>query len=231
MRYSSSENGRSMIEMLGVLAIVGILSTGAISGYSKAMLKHKTNKTVELITQMSMGIKTAFSTQKNYSGSGNIDTLNKLGIIPSNIIKEERINLNNTPGLGNGGGRGGRIGIGTGLGNPNTQIADRIVNTCSNPFNGEIEVVEADKKETDDQKAFIVRATNLPTEACSTLVSLIWSNSDESLVSVGINTEDDMQSPECESSDTLFCGDEDVSVAEIISACNNNTNNVAFKFY
>ena len=33
--------GRSMIEMLGVLAIVGVLSVGGIAGYSKAMEKYK----------------------------------------------------------------------------------------------------------------------------------------------------------------------------------------------
>lgn len=37
----SEECGRSMIEMLGVLAIVGILSVGGIAGFSKAMMKHK----------------------------------------------------------------------------------------------------------------------------------------------------------------------------------------------
>ena len=30
--------GRSMVEMLGVLAIIGVLSVGAIAGYSKAMM-------------------------------------------------------------------------------------------------------------------------------------------------------------------------------------------------
>lgn len=38
------ELGRSMVEMLGVLAIIGVLSVGAISGYSKAMFKYKLNK-------------------------------------------------------------------------------------------------------------------------------------------------------------------------------------------
>ncbi len=36
--------GRSMVEMLGVLAIIGVLSVGAIAGYSKAMMKYKLNK-------------------------------------------------------------------------------------------------------------------------------------------------------------------------------------------
>ena len=44
-----SENGRSMVEMLGVLAIIGVLSVGAIAGYSKAMMKYKLNKHAEAI--------------------------------------------------------------------------------------------------------------------------------------------------------------------------------------
>ncbi len=39
--------GRSMIEMLGVLAIIAVLSVGGIAGYSKAMTKYKVNKTIE----------------------------------------------------------------------------------------------------------------------------------------------------------------------------------------
>ncbi|MBO5284991.1 MAG: type II secretion system protein [Alphaproteobacteria bacterium] len=39
-----------MIEMLGVLAIVGILSVGAIAGFQKAMRKHKINKLTEQYT-------------------------------------------------------------------------------------------------------------------------------------------------------------------------------------
>jgi len=38
-----NQNGRSMIEMLGVLAIIGVLSVGGIAGYSKAMTKYRIN--------------------------------------------------------------------------------------------------------------------------------------------------------------------------------------------
>ena len=41
--------GRSMVEMLGVLAIIGVLSVGAIAGYSKAMMKYKLNKHAEAV--------------------------------------------------------------------------------------------------------------------------------------------------------------------------------------
>ena len=45
-----NQRGRSMVEMLGVLAIVGVLSVGAIAGYSKAMFKYKMNKTMDIIS-------------------------------------------------------------------------------------------------------------------------------------------------------------------------------------
>ena len=38
---SVQQSGRSMIEMLGVLAIIGVLSVGGIAGYSKAMTKYR----------------------------------------------------------------------------------------------------------------------------------------------------------------------------------------------
>ena len=43
-QVETAQCGRSMIEMLGVLAIVGVLSVGSIAGYSKAMFKYKMNK-------------------------------------------------------------------------------------------------------------------------------------------------------------------------------------------
>ena len=45
-RNDACSVGRSMIEMLGVLAIIGVLSVGGIAGYSKAMEKFKVNKAI-----------------------------------------------------------------------------------------------------------------------------------------------------------------------------------------
>ena len=44
-RYSgkSAQTGRSMLEMLGVLAIIGVLSVGAVMGFRQAMNRHKAN--------------------------------------------------------------------------------------------------------------------------------------------------------------------------------------------
>ena len=69
-----NESGRSMIEMLGVLAIIGVLSVGGIAGYTKAMAQHKINKTVEQITQIVGNIRTLYFSQKDYDSlkcSGN----------------------------------------------------------------------------------------------------------------------------------------------------------------
>ena len=39
--HKNLENGRSMIEMLGVLAIIAVLTVGGIAGYSKALEQYK----------------------------------------------------------------------------------------------------------------------------------------------------------------------------------------------
>ena len=41
---NGEEQGRSMVEMLGVLAVVGVLSVGGIAGYTYAMNKHYANE-------------------------------------------------------------------------------------------------------------------------------------------------------------------------------------------
>ncbi len=51
-----SQSGRSIIEMLGVLAIIGVLSIGGIAGYSKAMEKWKINKTIEEYSALMTGL-------------------------------------------------------------------------------------------------------------------------------------------------------------------------------
>ena len=45
-----NEYGRSVVEMLGVLAIIGVLPTGGLVGYNKAMHKYKVQKSISYIT-------------------------------------------------------------------------------------------------------------------------------------------------------------------------------------
>ena len=64
----TSQNGRSMVEMLGVLAIIGVLSVGGIAGYSAAMRKYRANV---LLNQAS--IAAADIAGQIASGSPNLD--------------------------------------------------------------------------------------------------------------------------------------------------------------
>ena len=77
-----NENGRSMVEMLGVLAIIGVLSAGGLAGYSKAMFKHKLNSTMDQITMLVTNIRTMYGTQGNYDGLSGTAAIN-LGIVPA----------------------------------------------------------------------------------------------------------------------------------------------------
>ena len=49
--FIKQELGRSMVEMLGVLAIIGVLSIGGILGYTIAMTRHRTNEILNGVLQ------------------------------------------------------------------------------------------------------------------------------------------------------------------------------------
>ena len=77
-----------MIEMLGVLAIIGVLSVGGIAGYSKAMEKIHVNKIVNMISDISTTIRTAYISQKTYDNFGSDEFIENgikvqdLGLLP-----------------------------------------------------------------------------------------------------------------------------------------------------
>ena len=84
--------GRSMVEMLGVLAIIGILSVGAIAGYSKAMMKYKLNIASDEITQL---IHTIYAYSDKFKGIPDnklIFYFEKLNLIP-NHMKVNNVNI------------------------------------------------------------------------------------------------------------------------------------------
>lgn len=91
----NDEKGRSMVEMLGVLAIIGVLSVGGISGYSKAMAKFKLTKAQDQITMLLMNIRTAYATSPSYDGLNN-KIATSFNIAPSDMV------TNSTTGAMNG---------------------------------------------------------------------------------------------------------------------------------
>ena len=54
MKFKKSQSGRSMVEMLGVLAIIGVLSVGGIAGYSLSMRRHRANQVVDYISKFAL---------------------------------------------------------------------------------------------------------------------------------------------------------------------------------
>ena len=82
----NTQYGRSMVEMLGVLAIIGVLSVGAIAGYGKAMMKYKLNKQSEQISWL-LNVMYRYKSEfgKNPSLQSLVPYFIKLGEIPENM--------------------------------------------------------------------------------------------------------------------------------------------------
>ena len=83
--YKSEQSGRSMVEMLGVLAIIGVLSVGGIAGYSKAMAKFKLSKAMDQVSMLVANIRTLYSGQRSYSGLSNANAI-AFGVVPSEMV-------------------------------------------------------------------------------------------------------------------------------------------------
>ena len=80
--------GRSMVEMLGVLAIIGVLSVGAIAGYSKAMMKYKLNQHAVAVNML---INNVLSIKDKLEHGGDNSTyynqlLYKMNLLPDGIV-------------------------------------------------------------------------------------------------------------------------------------------------
>ena len=89
--------GRSMIEMLGVLAIIGVLSVGGIAGYSKAMEKYKINKTIEQFNYLIQGMLEHTDSLRDKSNSsrqyGLVDVVQALNLVPETWERVNHIRL------------------------------------------------------------------------------------------------------------------------------------------
>ncbi len=66
----NNQSGRSMVEMLGVLAIIGVLSIGGVAGYAMAMQKFRTNQAIEAVQLIMTETRTLFGAQESYDGLG-----------------------------------------------------------------------------------------------------------------------------------------------------------------
>lgn len=81
MKY---ESGRSMIEMLGVLAIMGVLTVGAIGMISTAMRTQKRNTVNEEVLQIVTGVRQLLGEYDDFSNINNATIFGAIGISPKN---------------------------------------------------------------------------------------------------------------------------------------------------
>ncbi len=84
--------GRSMVEMLGVLAIIGVLSVGAMSGYSKAMFRYKLNRQAEAFSMLlNNAIQIKPELERAFTGSKfGVNFFNKLHLIPDGMTYDAK---------------------------------------------------------------------------------------------------------------------------------------------
>lgn len=64
--FKKKESGRSMVEMLGVLAIIGVLSIGGVAGYRYAMVKIFENDVRHLFARIYQAIQSASLNPNTY---------------------------------------------------------------------------------------------------------------------------------------------------------------------
>ena len=71
--FKINELGRSMVEMLGVLAVIGVLSIGAIQGYKYAFNKYNANETINELNLRANDISQRMERLIELNHVGNID--------------------------------------------------------------------------------------------------------------------------------------------------------------
>lgn len=153
--YKKLESGRSMIEMLGVLAIIGVLSVGGIAGYSKAMNKFKTNQVADQVSMLIANIKTMYAQQNSYEGLNN-KTAVDMGLVPDELnAGYNKYNAGTTE-----------------------QPDEKYRQDLTNSFNGNVYISAASSVGgKGDKLAFYIIYTGLSKEACITLATNDWGSS------------------------------------------------------
>ena len=160
--YKKLESGRSMIEMLGVLAIIGVLSVGGIAGYSKAMNKFKTNKVADNVSMIVTNIRTLYAQQSTYEGLTN-KTAVQMGVVPDELITDASAGTLTNAFLGG-------VVIG------------------ATPVTGLDGETAADGGTTGANRGFFVAMNGLTKEACVTLATNDWgSGYSAGLVGISVN--------------------------------------------
>ena len=210
-------SGRSMIEMLAVLVLVGLVGIGALHAYTKAMERYHINATINDITQIVTNTRYAFG-QLDSRGYGSMDfnvksmqdknytnrkVADKLGIFPEHIRRNDYLNS----------------------------------------YNGKIQYFPDGMYKNDDGKAFLVEFYGIPREACIEIVTKDW-NSNLGLIAMKVKSSADGYPVQagalvgkCKTQYKkgvgMFCAaDFPISVEKAATVCDYAKNNdISWKFY
>ena len=217
MCRTNTQDGRSMIEMLGVLAIIGVLSVGGIAGYSKAMMKFKINKTIDQISQIVANTKTLYASQRGakYSslglegrGNQNKKIMKKAKLIPAEMYEGSETDY-----------------------------------SATNVFGGVVNIELGGKNDLHDGKAFVVYLGGIPEEACIELSTMDWgSETTSGLIALGVGSSSAPMysyigcNGGTEGLGTVACpGGANIAtpmpVDVAVDACEGNNNFIALKFH
>ena len=169
----NAQSGRSMIEMLGVLAIIGVLSVGGIAGYSKAMMKYRINKTIEQTTLIAGNVRAFWGPQKNYigvrCGSKDDSTCDASGCWGASGVNAQ----GKPTGAYNGCPIVKKAKI---LPDEMITVTDGKIMSITNPFGGGVTLGTEDKSKLYDNQAFSIYYLINNEEACIELTTHDWSN-------------------------------------------------------
>ncbi len=215
MNKNIVQSGHLMIEMLGVLAIIGVLSVGGLVGYSKAIGRYRVNETINQITHIVQNTRNLFRNQNDLYGGLSFDTVtmsttnyvnrilaDKAKIFPTSIVKNDYKNL----------------------------------------FGGDIAFYADGKFTENDGKAFILSFYGIPQEACIELATRDW-QSGLGLVAIkitgsrtGYNIQEsyiDNCITQQKTGTTIICGKNmPASIGQATSSCDEEKDNrIQWKFY
>ena len=89
MLHKKLQKGRSMIEMIAVLAIIGIITVGAIAGINQGFVKYRTSKTFTEINAINQGIYGMYKYFRKYPLALNWDDARDSNVFPSGCEVDE----------------------------------------------------------------------------------------------------------------------------------------------
>lgn len=159
-----NESGRSMMEMLGVIAIIGILTVGGIAGYSKAMEKWRINKTANQISYIVGHLRSLYRGQMDYRG---LDSTNSYAVIDKTAAFPQEMGKEGT------------------YRNP---LGGTVTAKASGKDIAESKDDDGNYTSYNDDMAFILTYTGVPRGACIGLATIDWgTGSNGGLVALGIN--------------------------------------------